>query len=321
MKDLVQLRKIYGSVYLTILPDGTKVPWKPLSVQEFLEYESLRELNAYPIGCLEDEIFKKCVLDSSLVDVMDDLKAGIVSAVAATIMAHSGPQGVEDLTVFMNINRMAMQGIIHKFVRMVCWAFPGYKPEDVYAMDYVTLMQRVALAEEKLLEAGLIGERLTFSVASDQQQSPQQRPRVDSKELFERQQRQRQMPNIPAPAPGFSGIKQTIITGQEIVEHNAAYTGHEQTDKILLEHKMVEDTAGIYQDYVQQMKDGKKVTIPSHEERLRAAKLRVRQNALKYKEEMAKNAEANKKDQEEELKKLLEIREKARARKNRKRRK
>jgi len=319
MKDLVQLRRIYGSIYLTTLPDGKKVPWKPLSIQEFLEYESLRQIGTYPTGCLEDEIFQKCVLDAALVDEMDNLKAGIVSTVAATIMAHSGPSGAEDLTIFLNMNRMMVQGTIHNLIRTVCLAFPSYKPEDLYAMDYVTLMQRVALAEEKLLETGMIKERITFDTITPQAQP--RRPNVDSKELFDRHQQQQNIPDVPTPATGFSKVSKTVISGREMAEHEAAYTGHERSDKILLEDKMVKETAEMYPDYLDQMKDGGKVVIPSHEERLRAAKARAKENALKYKEGLAKLTKGQKEADKEELKKLLEIREKARARKARKRRK
>lgn len=323
MKDLVQLRKIYGSVYLTTLPNGTKIPWKPLSIQEFLEYESLRELNTYPIGCIEDEIFCKCVLDTTLVESIDQLKAGIVSTVVAGIMAHSGPSSVEDLTIFLNFNRIAMQGVIHKLVRTICLAFPSYKPEELYAMDYATFMQRLALAEEKLLDTGLIPERMVFENVVQKQQPVRQRPRVDSKELFERQQKKERIPdiNIPRPAPGFSEIRKTVISSNEMREHEAAYTGHERTDKILLENQMLQDTVKVYKDYVKQVQDGKKLVIPTHEERLRAAQARAKANEEKYKKTMAQQAVHNQKAAEEEYQQLLKIREKARARKARKARK
>jgi len=320
MLELALLRQIYGSVYATVLPDGRYIPWKPLPLKDYLELEALRAVGTYTQSQLEDEVFRKCVLDELIVDRMDKLKAGTVSAVAATIFANSGPQSVDELGYIFNANRNLVQGVIHQMVSMICQAFPAYTPDDVYNMDYETMMQRAALAEEKLLRMGILNERIVFEqqgVPEEQQQQQQVKQKIDSKELFERYNKQQEpRPSKPVIQPPPSGLKQTVISTADMVEADAAYTGHERSDKILRETKMVDETATIYDDYLKQMRDGKKVVIPPHEERLRAAKARAEENKKKYEESLKQRAQVD----ANERAKLLEVREKARARKARKRR-
>lgn len=315
MLELALLRQIYGSVYATVLPDGRYIPWKPLPLKDFLELEALRAVGTYSQSQVEDEVFRKCVLDKLIVDRMDQLKAGTVSAVAATIFANSGPQSIDELNYILDANRSLVQGIIHQMVSMICQAFPAYTPDAVYNMDYETMMQRAALAEDKLLKMGILNERIVFEQqgVEPQPQQPKPKPKLDSKQLFESYNKQQKQPVSKSPPPG---TKQTIITTADMVEADAAYTGHERSDKILRESKMVDETAGIYKDYLRQMKDGNKVVIPSHEERLRAAKARAEENKKKYEASLKQKADTD----AEERAKLLEIREKARARKARKRR-
>ena len=318
MLELALLRQIYGSVYATVLPDGRYIPWKPLPVKDYLELEALRAVGTYTQSQLEDEVFRKCVLDKLIVDRMEQLKAGTVSAVAATIFASSGPQSIDELNYIFDANRNLVQGIIHQMVSMICQAFPAYTPDKVYDMDYETMMQRAALAEDKLLKTGILNERVVFEQQGvPQQQQQQVQPKLDSKRLFDHYNKQRE-PRVSKPviAPSPSVEKQTVITATDMVESEQAYTGHERSDKILRESKMVDETATVYGDYLQQMRDGKKVVIPPHEERLRAAKARAEENKKKYEESLKQKAQVDAKERA----KLLEIREKARARKARKRR-
>ena len=308
MKEIIQLRKTYGSVYLTILPDGRKIPWKPLSIKEFLEYESLRELNAYPIGCLEDEIFLKCVLDTTYTNNIDRLRAGLISTIVTNIMSVSGPTQLNELEAAMEGGRAMAQGIFNQFVKYICMAFPGYKPEDIYAMDYSTLMQRLALAEDKLLQSGMLNEKLTFTKPEDKIPKTRPRPKLDSKKLYDIYEQSKQP-------------QQTIISNKDMQEHSQiAYSGHEKIDKVLLEDKMVKETIQVYPEYLKQIKENNgKFAIPSEEERIRIAKARVIENERKYKEKMKQQAQLQKQQDKKELKQLLAIKEKARAKKAKKR--
>jgi len=308
MTDLALLRKIYGSVYVTALPDGRHIPWKLLSIKDYLEIEALRVAGTYTQGQLEDEVFRRCVLDPLIIEKMDQLKAGTVETVAVAILGNSGPQSVDELNYSLHINRSLIQNAMHQMISMTCQAFPGYTPDDLYEMDYETLVQRAALAEDKLLRTGVIPEKVVFE---QKERKPQQQRRtdLDSKQLFDRYEQQRK----PTPQPPS---KTTIITTGDMMEAEAAYTGHERSDKILRETQMVDEAAGIYDDYVRQMKDGEKVIIPSHEERVRAAKARAEENKKKYEATLKGKSETD----NEEWQKLLEVKKKAQVRKARRRR-
>ncbi len=306
MIELGLLRRLYGSVYVTALPDGRYIPWKPLSVKDFLEFETLRTMGNYTLGQLEDDVFYKCVLDPLVVEQMDQLKAGTVSTVAATILAASSPGSMDELNYSLHVNRELIQGAIHQIVSMVCQAFSGYTPDDVYEMDYATLMQRAALAEDKLLKTGIIPERIFFEQQEISQ--PPARTELDSKQLYNRYEQQQRPVSKPPPKS-----KATVITTGDMLEAEVAYTGHERSDKILREAKMVDETTNIYGSYVEQMKKGEKVVIPSTEERKRAAQARARENEKKYKAALKSKSKVDDKEWQE----LLKIREKARARKAR----
>ena len=249
-----------GGTFVTTLPDGTDVAWRPLTIGEFVEYDNLIKSKKYPLAYIEDEVFRKCVLDKYLITKLDNLNAGIVSAVASNILSFSGPASINELTDHLEINRLFASEIMHTLVSYVCQAFPAYKLEDVYAMNYMTFMLRVAQSEAKLLRTGAVAEPLKF-IPPDQEENseapvePKPPPRKDLAERFKEQ-------NLTKPL----SVKQTVITTDEINEHVLAYTGHEKSDKDVLEHQMIKDTTAIYKDYLQQAKDGK-ITMKTPEQR------------------------------------------------------
>jgi len=66
-------------------------------------------------------------------------------------------------------------------------AFP-YKPEEVYAMNYETLMERAVLAEYKLMEMGMISDPIGIQVPEGEgKPAPPHRPRVDAKAMWDAQ--------------------------------------------------------------------------------------------------------------------------------------
>lgn len=289
MDYLLYLRSRYGNVFATELPDGRVIPWRPLTVGEFMEYDGLLRTGQYPRAAIEDEVFTKCVLDEGVVKGIDSLRAGIVTTVTAAIFSVSGPHSPEEMNLIMNYNRMQADGVIPYVVSLICQAFPAYKPEDVYAMDYTTMMTRLAHAEHKLLRTGMISEPVSFHTIGQEPQAPQrpqpQKPKVDSSKLFEeyyaRQGVKPPPPTKPPPAPKAKKGQTTVITENDVAEHTTHYTGHEAEDRIILEAQMVDETSGIYDDYLEQMRKGEKVTIPSHEERMAAARKRMEANRQK----------------------------------------
>lgn len=307
MNDLAYLRKIHGdNSYVTVFPDGFTVPWKALSVEDFLKYETLKTTDQYLQEQLEDEIFCKCVQDTYLVQSIDKLKAGTVGTVVATIMAYSGPTTSDELNIALDISRRQVQGAIYQTTGMICQAFQAYKPEEVLAMDFNTFMQRAAMAEDKLQKLGIMKEPLTFE-NPQQQTTAQPAPKRDLYESYQQQEK-------PSPTPPPKSTKTTIISKGDMVMSDSTYTGHEKADKTLREQEMVNETTAVYDDYVKQVKEGKELVIPSHEERLRAARARAKANEIAYR----KTLQEKKIDNRGEMQEALKFREKERIRKARK---
>ena len=312
MVDLGLLRHLYGNAYIIALPDGRNVPWKPLSLKEFIEIDSIRQAGVYSNGQIEDEIFKKCVLDCVLVDNLDKLKAGTVSTVAGVILSYSSPQTIDELNNFLNIKRAQIsENVFHQMVITICQAFPAYTPDDIYAMDYETVMQRVALAEQKLASVGILAEPIHFGTQDEQSQERKPSDRKINKRLHEIHQQQ-QTKRAPPPSPP-PAAERTVITTKDMAEAQAAYTGMERSDRISRETKMVKETTDVYDRYLEQMRKGEKVVVPSHEERMQAARERAAENEKKFNKHMHVKAKSDAREMAE----LLEIRERARDKKAR----
>lgn len=315
MDDLLELRKVHGNVFVSRLPNGQDVPWRPLSIQEYIEYDKLLRLGVYPPAYIEDEVFRKCVLSQVLVDNIENLRAGLVRAVALDILVYSGPSTIDELNMFLNMNRNESGQVMHQLVSVVCQAFPAYKPEDVYGMNYETFGLRVAQAEEKLLRTGMLTEPLSFNApdGAPKQQQPVKQPIPEPpKENLRNQWKAQQAQEAKKVAPPVPATEeQVIIKKADIIEHQSAMTGH---DKDPVHHKKeAEETAAIYSDYLEQLKSGEKLKIATPEERVAAAEKRQEET----KKQLAEAKSKVLKDMAEERKELLKIREKERDRRRR----
>lgn len=335
-EQLLYLREEHGDVFATKLPTGQIIPWHPLSIGEFIRYQDTFTIGSHPPAYLENEIFKKCVLDLALVNNIDNIKAGIVSTVVATILVYSGPQSVDDLNQVLEFSRTNAVKIVHDLASFICQAFPAYKPEDIYDMDYTTLMLRTAMAEKKMLQTGFISEPLNLEqsgvTANKQVQEQQKREqkREESSKLLDkyyeqqgikvpdsvkkaRQDMREKIIDHPKPPPlSIASEKRTIITKADVMEHQAVLTGHEKD--IVSQVKSTDDTAQVYDGYIKDLREGKELRILTDEERLAAAHERMDRNRLANLERQKKAMEAAK----EELPELLKVREEARKRKARK---
>lgn len=194
MKRLYEVRKEYGGVYVTAFHDGTLVPWKPLPISDYIRYNRDMGRGLIPFARIEDEIFRNCVLDDTLIRQMDFLKAGIVSTVAVNILQYSGPTGIDAFNNDLNMARQLVCGqsakAINELIILLTIAFP-YKPEDIYDMDYETFMSRIALAEAKLMQTGFLKEPITMQ--SEKKNSEKRVPFAnlnpeDAKSMWESQQ-------------------------------------------------------------------------------------------------------------------------------------
>ena len=214
-------------------------------------------------------------------------------------------------------------------------AFP-YKPEEVYEMDYHTLMMRAAQAERKLSFAGLMETPLHFETigsSAEQQQTEQEKKRKhleDSQDMINKYYEQQGIKvsdsvrearkaarkelldtsTLP-PIPESTG-EQTIITKSDMMEHEAVLTGHDQD--IVHKMKATDETAQIYTDYLDQLKKGDSLKIMTPEERKAAAEERMEAN----KQKLINRRKQAIKDAKAELPELLRVREEARKRKEKK---
>ena len=57
MLSPTDLREKYDSCYLSEAPDGLLIPWKPLSVGEFLKYRDIFREKLFAPSIIETEIF------------------------------------------------------------------------------------------------------------------------------------------------------------------------------------------------------------------------------------------------------------------------
>lgn len=263
---------------MTILPDGTEVPWTPLSIGAYSKF--MRDHR--PPDEVEESIFDECVTDEYVKSKAQTSKAGNVSTVVLNVLSASAPSTVEEYQLALNYFRYVVhESLIDQMVIHICQAFSGYTPRDVYDMDLDEFMHTVALAERKLLDAGILVEPLQITPMESPQQKPQpEQPKGDTRQL--REKWLEQQGHVPRPQPSQEAIpvqtaggivhaqpvpewhgEQTIVTTQDEHEHMMAAAlsdGHQANEMDLLVRDMINDTAGIYQDYVDMMQKGDKIT-------------------------------------------------------------
>lgn len=266
--SLYPLRETHGRCYVTRFDnDNLTVPWRPLSLQEYLNYNDDTQRGFFPAAHLEDEIFRRCCLDETLVNQLPHLKAGIVSTVVQCIWQVSGPVNAESLSNDLEFVRQKILSpdtqILHQFVQLITMAFP-YKPEEVYAMDYETLLIRTAQAERKLLEMKAIDTPLQILKPEEPKKklSPVKeriKQRLDAKRLWEQQQKTK--PQAPQEsAPGQQDKWWNISPALEVKDEQRfdyARDFARQQEKsvdddtnVRGEKQMVDDALWIYEDLI-----------------------------------------------------------------------
>ena len=296
MKTPSDLRERYGQSFVVELPDGQQVPFKLLSLKDYLSYNQSIDASIVPQSILENEIFEKCVLDSVLIDNIYRQKAGTPTVVADTILRYSAPRSLEELSYFINYNRHLANNVLYQIVNIICLGFNGYTPDDILDKDIQEIMFLFAMAERKLLETGMIQEPFDFSGGA-QEQKPK-RPKVDVsklKQIYEDTQEvnlhklyekgeKRPESMIENETPTFDDKDSegnTIISAAELMyNERGAFE-----DKEL---QTLKDAQDIYKDYIEQIKQGKKVKIKTDEERYKEAEERAQENRKKFIEQMEK---------------------------------
>ena len=327
----VHLRDAFGNVYVSCLDDSNEIPWRPLTIGEYIEYDKLYTSAIYPVSYLENEIFKKCVLKPFYVENINTLRAGIVSAVSNSIMDFSGPRSLNELNLLLEFHRGMSNTILDQIVSIVCQGFPAYTPEMVYAMDYHTLMARLAQAENKLIRTHQISEPINFfnKEEATKDTSSTSRVKKDTSHLLEQYYAQEGFKDPRTHKPVSANTKaepknareQVVIADKDVKDSSRVFheisSGHDKADQIIAEYDMVQDTAKYYQDYIDQLKKDGKIIIKSDKERMEAALERARKNeAIVQKVEQVKGKKTTEIMQEIKAAKELKLK-KLQERKNR----
>lgn len=268
--QLFPVRKRFGGTYITIFNDDLVVPWKLLSIQDYIQYDSDVKRGLIPLSHLENEIFKKCVLDDSLLRQFDSLKAGVIATVVQHIWEYSGPTGIDSFNQDIENARVSLSSdgskVLHQCAQLISTAFP-YKPEEIYGMDYPTFLLRLAQAESKLIQAGMLKEPIRIEQPGLTKERKGPRPsdpnnRVDAKRIWEDQQFKKDS-SKKSPGQGKRGkdkwwkvspvlessdSHQINFREESAEQHVFGATGHEKADIHITSDKMVKDAQWIYKD-------------------------------------------------------------------------
>lgn len=242
----VKHRQTWGDQWLSIFEDK-EIPWRQLSLQEFLTFDALFRSGKYTEAEIEDEVFSLICLDKIYTENIDILPAGAVSSVVAHCMMHSGPASVEQINHDLNIARVETSDFISSAVTLICSVFVAYKPEDLYSLKYPDFMKRLAQAEKRLLELGVIVEPI--SVLNPQEAAP--KPQKNRKKIVEKFADLNPPPVQPA-------TSQTVITKEQMASRDVS--AHDLTDKALWQHDALQGLEFIYPEYFKLIKEGKKIT-------------------------------------------------------------
>jgi hypothetical protein len=279
MLTIQDYREIFGSCFLSETPDGQVIPWKPLSIENWIKYTNTISSNLFAPSIIFQEIFRLCVLDKTFVDNIDKQKIGTIQLVVENILEMSGPKGLSGLDNDIKQSRTIISTPIHQFVSLICQAFQGYTPDDVYKMDYETLLLRLALAEDKLLKTGILKEPIMLSSGEEEQQPVRnkRKSKIDTKKLkeeFEKEKNNWRLGPKEKPKKAIAEEEKTIDDkiekGKVIIPKEAhmakASAGIDYSDLPVEELKMLQDARKIYASYYEQLNKGEKINIPSQEE-------------------------------------------------------
>jgi len=262
---LVQTRKLYGEVFVTVFDDETIVPWKLLSLEDFISYSQQYENSIVPIAVIEDEIFRKCVLDDNLVRNMDQLLAGTVATVVFNIIANSGPGSAEGFTNDLDYARYAIRdprfASIYDMGEWITIAFPSYRVEDIYKLNYKAFLLLVAQAEKKLIAMNIIQGPFELITKDIKEEKPKKR-NIDANDLWAIHNTDPKNPQGSLSSQKIEDVVSPIIANpnkrlkardleKERKEAEKGLRGHDLVDSHIIRAQMVSDAQVIYADVLE----------------------------------------------------------------------
>lgn len=155
MEDLLKAKAQYGDLYKVVFEDYTTVVFRLLSFKEYEQYHSLYLQSL--IGSFDTTIFDRCKIQLSA-NKEKELRAGVIYTITNIILQLSGPSTVEDWAVQLEESRNQLHNIVAQVEMIICKAFPAYRPEDIWDMNWNQIVHRLAQAEAILLQTGMLKE-------------------------------------------------------------------------------------------------------------------------------------------------------------------
>ncbi len=261
---IIGYRKRYGSNWLTSF-GNFDIPWRQLTLQEYLDYNNLFATGQLNTSDIEDEIFNKIVLEDLYRDNIDILPAGVVTSIVAQTLEVSGTLLPERIQEDLNLARAQVQDFVSSAVLLICSVFPAYKPEDIFNLNWETFMKRLALAEKRLLELKVLGEPLTvYSSTEAEIELPSQRKK---RELLEQQTEklQKKLGNL-----NQTSHPEGIVTTSKMKDSSLSFVpdlSNDPRDQLLNQIKVekaqeeaLQGLESIYPEYFKVLKEGKKLS-------------------------------------------------------------
>jgi hypothetical protein len=285
--DIFKLREKYGSCYFTVL-ENDKIPWRILSLGDFISYDSQIKEGRIPVSILENEIFKKCVLDEFYIINLDKLNAGTITTVARNILAISGPEKPQDINEDLNISRYNTRTFLHDGAGLICQTFPAYKVSDIMALPYKEYCDLLIMAEKRLLDIGFLKEPIAVTSLTEQVEPTQVQnvQPVQFKDLNPPQVKQVKPRNKE---PVQENNKDFVVTGSARTleqEIQMSLNGHDQQDLVLWKRDALEGLDLIYPELFKKMKEGEKITPETIRNTKGKTNQEVKENYKKYQEEL-----------------------------------
>jgi hypothetical protein len=191
-------------------------------------------------------------------------------------------------------------------VSFIVQAFPGYTPDDLYAMNIYKLMDRLALAERKLLETGFLNEPIALNDTKGKKKT-RRKPKVNLSKLkqeFEQQEEPREWNARKRLEAGDKSLNTTVVEqevdpdfgsgpdedGNTVISLNElAYNlDNDPTTESPEEKQMLADAKELYGDYLRKMREGQKIKIKPQDERI-AETEELMKRRQKLREQIAKS--------------------------------
>jgi len=144
LRELPRLKQQHGHIYAVKTSGGIfavrALNWKEFrTAREKVEREVLPEVEVAKMGLLWPE------------EIPEDAPAGVFHTLCLVIMNVSGFDNPATLDYGLAWAEQELEADVeHTLIMTICKAFPAYKPEDLYEMDFLDLMIRFKQAEMML---------------------------------------------------------------------------------------------------------------------------------------------------------------------------